>query len=254
MIYKGLLAMAAVVMAVVMLFAMTAAWYKNVVQTSGLLFHVDQWGLESSVNIQDELIGAAPGDSGKIEMSVENTSDGIISVDLGVSKGDLYNDLADMRKRLFFYIDDMAYRGGEHTPRVYLNSMETYSYTVLPEHNLILGNNGNASPLMWEWVFDVLGYYFLGTVTTESKAVVSEYLRPVEYTLDKATFRDGVLTTVDGATTPAAFIADLSDEDGYEGTVTTTVTAASIAVNIVCLSVGVIAALMMDRMNRRVRG
>ena len=226
MLYKGLLSMAAVAMAVVMLFAMTAAWYKNVVQTSGLLFHVDQWGLESSVNIQNELIGAAPGDSGKIEMSVENTSDGIISVDLGVIKGDLVNDLADMRKRLFFYIDDMAYRGGEHTPRVYLNSMETYSYTVLPEHNLILGENGNAAPLMWEWVFDVLGYYFLGTVTTESEAVVKEYLRPVEYTLDKATFRDGVLTTVDGTTTPADFIADLSEDDGYEGTVSTTVTAA----------------------------
>lgn len=226
MLYKGVLAMAAVVLAVVMLFAMTAAWYKNVVQTSGLLFQVDQWGLDSSVNVQDALIGAAPGDSGQIAMSVENTSDGIIAVNLGVSKGDLYNDLADMRKRLFFYIDDMAYRGGEHTPRVYLNSMETYSYTVLPEHNLILGENGNAAPLMWEWVFDVVGYYFLGTVTAESQAVVSEYLRPVEYTLDHATFRDGVLTTVDGTTTPAAFVAALSEDDGYEGTVTTTVTAA----------------------------
>ena len=30
----------------------------------------------------------------------------------------------------------------------------------------ILGENGNAAPLMWEWVFDVVGYYFLGTVTT----------------------------------------------------------------------------------------
>ena len=224
-IYKGLLALAALVLALVMLFTMTAAWYKNVVQTSGLIFHVDQWGLDSSVNIQDELIGAAPGDSGQIQMSVENTSDGVISVTLDVSKGDLYNDLADLRKRLFFYIDDMAYRGGEHTPRVYLNSMETYSYTVLPEHQLVLGGNGNAAPLMWEWVFDVLGYYFYGTVTPDTKASVAEYLRPVEYTLDHATFRDGRLTTVDGTTTPAAFLAALSEDDGYAGTVTTTVTA-----------------------------
>ena len=224
-VYKGLLAAAALLLTVVMLFAMTAAWYKNVVQTSGLLFHVDQWGLDNSVNIQDELIAAAPGDSGTIDLSVDNTSDGVIGVTLGISKGDLYNDIADMRKRLFFYIDDMAYRGGEHTPRVYLNSAETYSYTVLPSQNLVLGTNGNAAPLMWEWVFDVLGYYFYGTVTKESKAQVSEYLRPVEYTLDKATFRDGTLQTVDGNTTPAAFIKALSDNDGFSGIVTTSVTA-----------------------------
>ena len=224
-IHKALLAGAALTLAVVMLFAMTAAWYKNIVQTSGLMFHVDQWGLDSSINIQDELIGAAPGDSGELNLSVDNTSDGIIAVTLGVGKGDLYNEIADMRKRLYFYIDDMAYRGGEHTPRVYLNSAETYSYTVLPEQNLILGNNGNAASLKWEWVFDVLGYYFYGTVTPDSEMQVSEYLRPVEYSLDKATFRDGILTTVDGTTTPAAFIEELSSEDGFEGTVTTTVTA-----------------------------
>lgn len=222
---KGLLAAISLTLAVVMLFAMTTAWYKNVVQTSGLLFQVDQWGLDGSVNIQDELIGAIPGDSGSLNMSVENTSDGIISVDLGVSKGDFYNAIADMRKRVYFYIDDMAYRGGEHTPRVYLNSMETYTYTVLPAQNLVLGQNGNAAPLMWEWVFDVLGYYFYGTVTTDNKAQISEYLRPVEYALDEATFRDGVLQTVDGSTTPAAFIKELSEDDGFEGTVTTTVTA-----------------------------
>lgn len=225
-IYKGLLALAALVLALVMLFTMTAAWYKNVVQTSGLIFHVDQWGLDSSVNIQDELIGAAPGDSGSIRLSVDNTSEGVISVTLGAGKGDLYNDVADMRKRLYFYIDDMAYRGGEHTPRVYLNSVETYSYTVLPAQQLVLGDNGNASPLMWEWVFDVVGYYFYGTVTTDTTASVAEYLRPVEYELDRATFRDGLLTTVDGTTAPKTFIETLSEEDGFEGTVTTTLTAA----------------------------
>lgn len=224
-IYKGLLAVAALVLALVMLFTMTAAWYKNVVQTSGLIFHVDQWGLDSSVNIQDELIGAAPGDSGSIRLSVDNTSEGVISVTLGAGKGDLYNDVADMRKRLYFYIDDMAYRGGEHTPRVYLNSVETYSYTVLPAQQLVLGDNGNASPLMWEWVFDVVGYYFYGTVTADTTASVAEYLRPVEYALDHATFRNGQLTTVDGTMTPAAFIEALSEEDGFEGTVTTTLTA-----------------------------
>lgn len=209
-----------------MLFAMTAAWYKNVVQTSGLLFHVDQWGLDSSVSVGEALIGAAPGDSAMLDLSVDNTSGGIISVSLGVSKDAMYNDLADMRKRLFFYIDDMVSREGEDTPRVYLNSVETYSYSVLPEQSLVLGTNGNAAPLMWEWVFDVLGYYFYGTVTPATTAVTEEYLRPVEYTLDRATFRNGVVETVDGTTTPAAFIEELTANDGYAGVVTTTVTAA----------------------------
>ena len=168
---------------------------------------------------------AAPGDTGMITMSVENSSGGIIGVNLGVSTANGTEDVADMRKRLFFYIDDMAYRGGEHTPRVYLNTQEYYSYTVLPEHDLHLGDNGNASPLVWEWVFDVVGYYFYGTVTESSEADIDEYLRPVEYKLDDATFYNGILTTVDGTTSPAEFIKTLSEEDGYEGTVTTTVTA-----------------------------
>lgn len=222
--YKGSLTVAALLLAAMMLFAMTAAWYKNVVQTSGLLFNVDQWGLDSSVNIRDEFIYAAPGESGTIALTLENTSDGVIDVTLGVSKGDLYNDIADMRKRVYFYIDDMVYRGGEYTPRVYLNSSETYSYTVLLSQNLVLGPNGNAAPLVWEWVFDVLGYYFYGSVVEGGTARVSEYLRPVEYTLDNATFSNGVLTTVDGTTTPAAFIEEITSYDGFAGTVTTAVT------------------------------
>lgn len=221
---KGLLAGGALALAIVMLFAMTAAWYKNVAHSSGLVFQVDEWTIDSSVSITDELIGAAPGDEGTVDVTVDNTSDGIISVMLSVGKGDLYNEIADMRKRLFFYIDDTSYRGGEHTPRVYLNSMEYYTYTVLPQHSLVLGEGGNGAPVMWEWVFDVLGYYFYGTVTTGSTAQISEYLRPVEYVFEQATYVDGMLETVDGTTTPAAFIESLSAHDGYEGVVTTTVT------------------------------
>lgn len=221
---KGLLAGGALALAVVMLFAMTAAWYKNVAHSSGLMFEVEKWGMDSNVDITEELIGAAPGDYGTIDLTVDNTSDGIISVVLNVGKADMRNDIADMRKRLFFYIDDTSYRGGEHTPRVYLNSVESYAYTVLPKQSLVLGQNGNGSPLMWEWVFDVLGYYFYGTVMEGSEPQVSEYLRPVEYIYEQATFRDGVLETVDGTTTPAAFVEKLSAHDGYEGIVTETVT------------------------------
>ena len=227
LIYRGALAGVALILTAVMLFAMTAAWYSNVIQSSGLMFEVTDWGLDGSVNIQDELTMAAPGKSGHIALSVHNSSDGIISVNLNVSKVGLYNELADMRKRLYFYIDDTTYRNGETTERVYLNSMESYAYTVLSKQNLVLGEIGNGAPLKWEWVYDVLGYYFYGTVNEAFDARVSEYLRPVVYDFDRATFRDGVLQTVDGQTTVTEFVETITKKDGYTGTASAPMTDAA---------------------------
>ncbi len=223
MIQKGGLAAVAVVLAVAMVFAMTAAWYSNVIQTTGLIFNVSEWGLESGVNIENELKNAAPGESGKIALEVHNSSDGIIDVNLNIDKVGLYNDIGDMRKRLYFYIDDTAQRNDETVNRVYLNSEEEYSYTVLAKQKLILGEQGNNFPLMWEWVYDVLGYYFYGTVTTSSTAEIEEYLRPVIYDYDAATFSNGQLATVDGSTTATNFIAEITANDGYAGTTSRTV-------------------------------
>ena len=38
----------------------------------------------------------------------------------------------------------------------------------------------NDAKLKWEWVYDVVGYYLLGTVSNGT-AAVEEYLRPVVY-------------------------------------------------------------------------
>lgn len=208
-------------LALVMLFAITAAWYSNVVHSTGMIFRVSGWGLDSSVNIQEQLTMAAPGTSGTVSLTVQNTSEGLINVNLNVAKGGLYNQMADMRKRLYFYIDDVVQRNGETTERVYLNSTESYSYTVLSQHSLVLGENGNGAPLTWEWVYDVLGYYFYGTVTSAAEAQIKEYLRPIEYEFDRATFQNGQLETVDGTTSKEKFLKSLSETDGYAGTVTT---------------------------------
>ena len=219
---KLLLAGVALVLAVAMVFTMTAAWYTNVIQTTGLMFNVSEWGLDTNVNIDEELINAAPGEQGLLDLTVYNSSEGLIDVTLNISKASLYNDLADMRKRLYFYIDDTVTRNEESVQRVYVNSQETYTYTVLPKQNLQLGAQGNDAPLAWEWVYDVLGYYFSGTVTTQS-AQIAEYLRPISYDFDSATFADGKLSTVDGETSVTAFITELSKTDGFAGTVTTSV-------------------------------
>ena len=218
-VHKSLLAGVALLLTLIMLFAITAAWYSNVIQTTGLIFDVSPWGLDSSVDIREYLTEAAPGTSGVIDLSVQNSSDSLVSVTLNVNKGDLYNEIADMRKRLYFYVDDMVYHNGEYADRVYMNSAESYSYTVLSRQQLVLGTNGNGAPLSWEWVYDVLGYYFYGTVDGTSNAQIREYLRPVVYDFDAATFKNGLLQTVDGSTTVAQYLAHISEYDGYEGTI-----------------------------------
>ncbi len=220
LIYKGLLVAVAVILAVTMLFAMTAAWYSNIVQTTGLVFEVSDWGLDGNVDIKNQLTNAAPGEKGDIPVEVYNSSDGIINVGFSVSKVSLYNDIADMRKRLYFYIDDAVTRNNETTDRVYINSAEDYSYTVLSKQKLLLGNDGNGASLIWEWVYDVLGYYFYGTVTDSSSAQITEYLRPIEYDFDLATFNNGWLETIDGKISAMDFIEDITGKDGYEGVVT----------------------------------
>lgn len=214
------LAFVALVLTIAMVFAMTAAWHTNVIQSTGLIFNVSEWGMDTSTDIQSEMTNAAPGERGALNVKVYNSSEGIIDVNLSISKVSLYNDLADMRKRLYFYIDDTVTRNEETVGRVYLNSQEQYTYTVLAKQNLLLGAQGNNAALIWEWVYDVLGYYFCGTVTADA-AEVTEYLRPIVYDFDSATFKDGKLQTVDGSTTAAEFIKQLSKTDGFAGSVTT---------------------------------
>ena len=70
---------------VILLFAMTTAWYTNVVQTSGLTFEAEAWGFEGKVVVTNEVIKAAPGDSGVVEMSITNNSDQISELTVNVS-------------------------------------------------------------------------------------------------------------------------------------------------------------------------
>ena len=71
--------------------------------------------------------------------------------------------------------------------------------------------------LKWEWVYDVVGYYFRGT-PGETGFTVEEYLRPVEYSYDYAQYdSEGHLTMVNANTDVATFLAQLTAHDGYVG-------------------------------------
>ena len=219
------LALMTVILTIIIVFTMTAAWYTNIVQTSGLVFEAESWGFDGNVSVQTDSVVAAPGDEGIVSLEVENANDGMAAVSVSVSKSRLSEDpytRQQMQKRLYFYIDTEMTRNDENMERVYLNSMESYTYTLFTEGGLVLSEQlHNDAQLKWQWVYDVLGYYVLGTYSDATDVAVLEYLRPIEYNYNDATTTfDGVyntLSTVDGTTTIDEFLVELSKTDGYAG-------------------------------------
>lgn len=219
-----------IVLTVVILFAMTSAWYTNIVQTSGLVFEAESWGFDGTITIGSEnAIQAAPGDDGLIPLTVKNTGEGVSAITVNVSKGGMTEE---MQKRLYFYVDTNMSRNGEVMDRVYINSREGYTYTLFQDGSLTLSEQvSNAPQLRWHWVYDVLGYYVLAQATTvgeKTTMTVYEYLRPIEYDYDAATVTvsesgntvTAKLSTVDGKMDPLTYLAVLSQKDGYENNIT----------------------------------
>ncbi len=224
-IVQAAIALQTVIIAVALIFGMSAAWYTNVLQTSGLQFEAAAWGFTGEVLVSQEAIQASPGDSGMIGLRVTNTGDDLVNVAVNVSKAQM---AVPMQQRLFFYVDSAVTRNSEAMDRVYINTQDSYTYSLLSQSELVLTQErSNDAQLKWQWVYDMLGYYFMGTVSettneTGTSAVVAsveDYLRPVEYVLDTATFADGVLATANGLTV-ADFLAQLSASDGYSGAIT----------------------------------
>lgn len=221
-VWQAGLAIITVILTIVIIFAMTSAWYTNIVETSGLVFEAEAWGFDGQITIAEKSIQAAPGDEGSIQLEVVNSSESMTSVGISASKSRMAEE---MQKRLFFYVETQSVRNGETMDRVYLNSMSSYTYTLFSKSKLSLTDRThNDAPVKWQWVYDMLGYYVLGTMTDDDIFYATEYLRPVEYDYDKATFDYVVdtennvhleLKTVDGVTTVEEFLAQLSKTDGY---------------------------------------
>ena len=71
---------------VVLLLAMTTAWFTNVVHTQGLMFQAESWGFNGSVTLPQEPISAMPGDSGVIGMTVTNNSEEASNLTVSITK------------------------------------------------------------------------------------------------------------------------------------------------------------------------
>ena len=215
-ITQAAIAMSTIALLLVLVFAMSAAWYTNVVKSGDLIFQTAAWGFQGTVDIGDGAIEAGPGKSGVISLEVDNTGSDMIFAGVHIAK----TMDEDLGKRIYLYVDAASTKNGETMQRVYLNSKDSYTYLVPSQNKLILRDQYyNDARIMWTWVYDVLGYYFLGTVN-DTVTAEEEYLRPVEYDLDSATFdRNGKLQTVDGTTTLNQFVAKLSATDGYAGVI-----------------------------------
>lgn len=207
---------------VVLIFAMSAAWYTNVVKTGDLVFQVEQWGFNGKVEVSDVPVLAAPGDSGIIGLTMTNTGNDMVAAAVNILKSTMSTD---MQKRLYFYADTSVMLNDESVERVYLHSQQSYTYEIFSKGVLSLSETVyNDVQIRWCWVYDVLGYYVQGKWDEASgKMQVSEYLQPVEYAYDESrtTFdEDGNLETIDGTTTVAEFLSAWSEKDGYPGKLT----------------------------------
>ena len=238
---QALLAGFLILLTVVLLFAVTTAWYTNVAQTSGLMFEVAAWGFSGDIWVAENPIIAGPGDDGGVYLTLENDSDNVVDVSIYADKTALGND---MQKRLYFYVETSDVINGETVDKVYLTNGSGYEYTVIGNGELTLTENyHNDAQIRWEWVYDVLGYYVKGNFKTDasfqslytepavvldpsSTVLVEEYLGPIEYAYDpaKTTFENvtlgdrtvGMLKTIDGTKTVAEFLSEITAHDGYQ--------------------------------------
>lgn len=229
----------AVLLIVVLVFAMSVAWYTNVSQTGGLTFRTESWGFDQdkiTISETDESYAVAPGASGLVPLTVDNTySPDAIRAVVNLNKSEMGTEL---QKRIFFYADTPktyvfaskenqdAEDRSETVSRVWLgtDSTEGYAYEIQGGEKLTLTQEFSSDvPIRWMWVYDMEGYYFRGTVK-DNQVTVDEYLRPLEYDLDQAVFDEtedsdtkGQLLRI-GTQSKADFLKEIYDTDGYDGT------------------------------------
>ena len=218
-IYKQAgLALTAILVTVALLFAMSTAWYSNVLEAGSLTFQAEKWELNADHVSSNGNVVAQPGTRGILPVSYKNTSDSIVNAYVNVSKEQME---VPLQKRIYFYTETPYTVGSgenaETVARRYLTNSTAAPYTVLSMGQLTMSDDFCTvdTPIYWEWVYDLLGYYVRLVPTDDGGVIEKEYLRPIVYDYDKATFNaDGNLATVDGEHFEK-FLLKLSETDGY---------------------------------------
>lgn len=218
-IYKQAgLALTAILVTVALLFAMSTAWYSNVLEAGSLTFQAEKWELNADHVSSNGNVVAQPGARGILPVSYKNTSDSIVNAYVNVSKEQME---VPLQKRIYFYTETPYTVGSgenaETVARRYLTNGTAAPYTVLSMGQLTMSDDFCSvdTPIYWEWVYDLLGYYVRMEPTDDGSVIEKEFLRPIVYDYDKATFdENGNLATVDGKHVDH-FLQDITAEDGY---------------------------------------
>ena len=175
---KSFSVVAILMLTVVLLFTITAAWYSNIVEVEELVFEVDSWGVDATIQLTDkEIHHAAPGDSKTIAYKVDNNADRLVNIQFNAYKQFLPGF---MQQRIYFYLDKQTEVNGEVVDRIYLHDDNAYYYPLMGGQ--VVDTTGQVisdHPLKWEWVYDLLGYYAIVKTDEEGISKETAYIRPV---------------------------------------------------------------------------
>ena len=200
------------------LFALTSAWYTNTIQANEITLKTAKWNFDGTITLDGEdnkgtldLGDLYPGDTRPLPVTIVNQDTRGVNVRVEADKSKMASP--EMQQRLYLYVEVTDEATNTKT-RHYINSLSGYLYTVAAKQTLhitdaeTLSANEvqNKNTLHLQWVYDMTGYFLLGTVTEKGSTITvagktedtqPEYLMPVTYDLDRAQFdTDGKLHSV----------------------------------------------------------
>lgn len=199
------------------LFALTSAWYTNTIQANEITLKTAKWNFDGNITLDGEKDGTLdlgalyPGDTRPLPVTIVNQDTRGVNVRVEADKSKMASP--EMQQRLYLYVEVTDEATNTKT-RHYINSLSGYLYTVAAKQTLritdaetLSANEAqNKNTLHLQWVYDMTGYFLLGTVTENNNTITvagktadtqPEYLMPVTYDLDRAQFgTDGKLRSV----------------------------------------------------------
>lgn len=200
----------AVLMIGAILFALTSAWYTNTIQANEITLKTAKWNFDGTITLDGEdnsgtlnLGDLYPGDTRPLPVTIQNKDTRGVNIRVEADKSKMASP--EMQQRLYLYVEVTDETTNTKTRR-YINSLSGYLYQVNANQTLRItdaeltpkeNEKQNKNTLHLQWVYDMTGYFLLGTVTENNGTITvtgktadtqPEYLMPVTYDLDRAQF------------------------------------------------------------------
>lgn len=200
------------------LFALTSAWYTNTIQANEITLKTAKWNFDGTITLDGEKDGTLglgdlyPGDTRPLPVTIVNQDTRGVNVRVEADKSKM--ESPEMQQRLYLYVEVTDETTNTKTRR-YINSLSGYLYQVNANQTLRItdavltpkeNEKQDKNTLHLQWVYDMTGYFLLGTVTENNNTITvagktadtqPEYLMPVTYDLDRAQFgTDGKISSV----------------------------------------------------------